>query len=199
MFTHECVGHLSLNLTHMINIAPPQYLQKLARGRNVLLLLALFIAFTGFIMPTMEADIKALSGGVGVLDLEFFYAPEKAHSMLSAYGSEGIRLYLFAQWSVDFVFPVISGLFIALCLLWIGAKRWWWLGVLLTLADWTENIFVTMLLVQFPEFSTPVALTSCAFTMLKWSTIFFANGLILFHGGKKLLAKRKMRLEQSRL
>jgi hypothetical protein len=177
----------------MINFTPPKYLQKIAHGRNVLLLLALFIAFTGFIMPAMEADIKALSGGVGVIDLEFFYSPEKALSMLSAYGPEGIRLYLFAQWTVDLIFPVIGGLMFATGFIWLGRPRWWWLGALLTLADWTENILVTVLLVQYPEFSTPVALTSCAFTMLKWATIFFANGLILFHGGKKLLAKRKVR------
>jgi len=181
----------------MANFLPPPFLLKIATGRNVLLFFALFIAFSGFIMPSMEADIKALSGGVGVMDLEFFYSPEKALSMLSAYGPEGIRLYLFAQWTVDLVFPVIGGFFVATCLLWVGAKRWWWLGVLLTTADWIENIFVTILLLQFPDFSPSIALVSCVFTCLKWSTIFVSNGLILFNGGKKLLASRKVQIEPS--
>jgi len=181
----------------MANFVPPSFLLKIATGRNVLLFFALFIAFTGFIMPSLEADIKALSGGVGVIDLEFFYTPEKALSMLSTYGPEGIRLYLFAQWTVDFVFPVIGGLFFATCLLWIGAKRWWWLGLLITFADWIENIFITILLVQFPDFSPSIALMSCVFTMFKWGTLFFANGLILFHGGRKILASRKTSMKQS--
>lgn len=177
--------------------SPPSIFLRIATGRNVLLFFALFIAFTGFIMPAMEADIKALSGGVGVIDLEFFYSPAKVFSMLSAYGPEGIHLYLIAQWTVDLVFPVIGGLFFITFLLWLGAKKWWWLGVLLTLSDWTENIFVTLLLVQFPDFSPSIAIASCVFTCLKWSTIFFSNGLILYHGGKKLLARRKLQIEPS--
>jgi len=181
----------------MANFVPPSFLLKIATGRNVLLFFALFIAFTGFIMPSLEADIKALSGGVGVIDLEFFYAPEKALSMLRSYGPEGIRLYLFAQWTVDFVFPIIGGLFFATCLLWIGGRRWWWLGIVLTTVDWIENIFVTILLLQFPKFLPSIAVMSCVFTMLKWATIFFANGLILFHGGRKLMASRKIPMKQS--
>ncbi|MFN0175856.1 MAG: hypothetical protein ACKVU0_14480 [Saprospiraceae bacterium] len=181
----------------MGKFTPLSFLRKIATGRNVLLLFALFIAFTGFIMPSLEADIKALSGGVGVIDLEFFYAPGKAQSMLSAYGSEGIHLYLIAQWTVDLVFPVIAGLFFATCLLWVGAKRWWWLGLMITLVDLIENVFITILLVQYPDFSPPIALISCVFTSLKWATIFFSNGLILFYGGKKFLASRRIKMEQS--
>lgn len=172
----------------MANFAPPAFLTRIATGRNTILLFALFIAFSGFIMPSFENDIKALSGGIGVIDLEFYYSPAKVLSMLSAYGSEGIHLYLIAQWTVDLIFPIIGGFFISCCLLWIGAKRWWWLGILLTLADWTENVLVTLLLMQYPDFSPAIAMASCTFTMLKWATIFFANGLILFYGGKKLLA-----------
>lgn len=172
----------------MAKLIPPRILIKIALGRNVLLLLGLFIAFSGFIMPSMEADIKALSGGIGVIDLQFFYTPGKALSMLSAYGPEGIHLYLIAQWTVDLAFPVIGGLLFATCLLWLDARYWWWLGFLLTLADWTENIFITLLLLHYPDFSASLAVGSCFFTSLKWATVFFANGLIMFYGGKKLLA-----------
>ncbi len=180
----------------MAKFSAPPWLIKIATGRNVLLAFVLFIAFTGFIMPSMEADIKALSGGVGVIDLEFFYTPEKAWSMLNAYGAEGIYLYLIAQWTVDLVFPAIGGVFFATALLWTGAKRWWWLGILVSLTDWTENVFVTLLLVQFPEFSPAYAMASCVFTVLKWATILFANGLVLYYGGKKLLARRKAQVAQ---
>lgn len=173
----------------MANFLPPSFLIKIAHGRNVLLLFALFIAFSGFIMPSMEADIKALSGGVGVMDLEFFYSPAKAHDMLAAYGPEGTHLYIIAQWTVDLIFPMIGGLLFATFLLWLDARRWWWLGLLMLSADWAENIFITILLAQYPDFSSTTALFSCFFTSLKWATVFFSNSLILFYGGKKLIAR----------
>ncbi|MFN0034747.1 MAG: hypothetical protein ACKVUS_06765 [Saprospiraceae bacterium] len=173
----------------MANLLPPRFLLKIVNGRNVLLLFVLFVAFTGFIMPSLENDIKALSGGVGVIDLAFLYTPAQALSMLSAYGSEGIHLYLIAQWTVDLVFPVIAGAFLATCLLWLGVRRWWWLGPFVTMVDWVENIFVTILLVQYPDFSPAMAVASCVFTTLKFSAIAFANMLILFNGGRRLLAR----------
>jgi hypothetical protein len=180
----------------MAMLAPPTFLIKIAKGWNVFLLLGLFLTFSGFIMPSMEADIKALSGGIGVLDLQFFYTPAKALSMLSTYGPEGSHLYLIAQWTVDLVFPIIGGLLFATGLIWLDARRWWWLGLLLLSADWTENIFITILLKQYPDFSPTIAIGSCFFTSLKWATVFFSNGLILFYGGGKLLALRKTRVTE---
>jgi len=179
-------------------LPPPKILTKIATGRNVLLLLLLFVAFSAGIMPAMEADIKALSDGVGVLDLQFYYSPETARSMLESYGPEGIRLYLMAQWSVDLVFPIIAGLLFSTCLCWLGAKNWWLLGPILTAADWTENIFITILLLRFPIFSQETAWAACIFTMLKWGTVLFGYGPIIYFGGKKLLAIWKIRLVASR-
>lgn len=175
----------------MPSFEAPSVLIKHASGRNVLLALILFFAFSGFIMPSFEADIKALSGGVGVLDLQFFYSPEKALAMLNAYGAEGIHLYLIAQWTVDLVFPAIAGFFFASGLTWIGARRWWWMGVFVTCADWTENILITVLLMQYPAFHPEVAVLSTCFTLLKWGGVFFSNLLLLYFGGKKWIFGRK--------
>lgn len=182
---------LSRNFLKMLSFEAPSVLIKHASGRNVVLALILFIAFSGFIMPSFEADIKALSGGVGVLDLEFFYMPEKALSMLKAYGTEGIYLYLIAQWTVDLVFPAIAGFYFAAGLTWFGARRWWWMGLLVTCADWTENIFITILLLQYPEFSPAIATVSTIFTLIKWSGVFGCNLLMLFFAGKKWIWGRK--------
>jgi hypothetical protein len=173
----------------MTQITAPTFLVKLAKGKNVLLLFALFLAFAGGIMPALEADIKALSGGVGVLDLEFYYSPNKALSSLRAYGPEGIRLYLIAQWTVDFIFPVIGGLFFATALIWVGARRWFWLGPLLTAVDWMENVFISIMLVQIPDFHAEMAVLSCTFTVAKWSLILIMNAFILIHGVVKLRQK----------
>jgi hypothetical protein len=134
---------------------------------------------------SLEADIKTLSRGVGVLDLEFFYTPQKALEMLRAYGSEGSRLYLTAQWTVDLIFPLTVGLFVSSALVWAGKPTWWQLGALLTIADWTENILLTVLLLLQPLFSESVAWGSCFFTMLKWSLFVRSYGAILLIVVKK--------------
>ncbi|MBL7806739.1 MAG: hypothetical protein JNN28_02930 [Saprospiraceae bacterium] len=159
---------------------PPAFIIRIAKPRYVLLLLLLFVVFSGGIMPSMEADIKALSGGVGVIDLELFYWPEKVKVMLDAYGEEGRHLYLIAQWTVDLVFPVIAGLFFATALVALQSRRWWWIGLWITLADWMENVWVTWLLLDEKGFSVPIALLSCLFTVLKWSGIFAGNLIMLW-------------------
>lgn len=174
----------------MSRFSAPPILVKIATGRNFILLFCLFIAFSGFIMPSVESDIKAMSGGVGVMDLQPFYTPEKARAMLGAYGPEGTRLYLIAQWTVDFIFPIISGLMFAVGLIWAGGKRWWWMGLILTLVDWSENVLITALLMQYPSFSPQLAWVSCFFTSAKWSVVLCSNLLFLYFGGKKLLAHR---------
>ncbi|MDX1911748.1 MAG: hypothetical protein SFV22_09705 [Saprospiraceae bacterium] len=181
----------------MQRLVPPSFLLKHATGRNVLLGVFLFVAFAGFIMPAMENDIKALSGGVGVIDLEFFYTPARALEMLSTYGPEGIYLYLIAQWTVDLIFPIVGFFMFSVFLIWLGLARWWWLGAFIMLTDWIENVFITIMLIQYPAFSPELAVVSCVFTMMKWSGIFFSNALILFNGGKKLLAARKTAFKQS--
>lgn len=188
---------LTQNPVNMQQLVPPSFLLKHASGRNVLLGIFLFVSFAGVIMPAMENDIKALSGGVGVIDLEFFYTPAQVLQMLGAYGPEGIHLYLIAQWTVDLIFPMVCCLTFAVFLIWLGLRHWWWLGPFIMTVDWLENVFVSIMLLQFPGFSPGIAVVSCIFTVLKWSGIFFSNGLILFNGGKKLLAARKTNLKRS--
>jgi len=175
----------------MGHIPPPSFLIKIATGKNVLLLFVLFMSFTAGIMPAVEADIKLLSGGTGVIDLEFFYTPEKAKAMLDTYGLEGIRLYLVAQWTVDFIFPMIGCLLFATALIYTGARRWFWLAFLMMATDWVENIFVTIMLVQHPDFHPLAAVLGCVFTVCKWSLIVLMTILILFNGWKRLLLRNR--------
>lgn len=165
------------------------FLEKISNGRNVLLLLGLFTVFAVGIMPALEADIKALSGGVGVFDLKFYYIPEEARNMLRAYGLEGIRLYLIAEWTTDLIFPVISGAFFAFTLVWIGAKNWYWLAPLMIISDWIENVFITTLLIQYPDFNPIIALATCGSTLVKWSLLIIIIAIIVLHGGKKILIR----------
>lgn len=180
------VRTFEVKFNRMARLTPPPFLVKIATGRNVVLLLVLFFSFSMGIMPALEADIKALSGGIGVIDLQIFYNPEKARAMLEAYGPEGRHLYLIAQWTVDLIFPAIGCFLFATLLIWLGARRWWWLGLCLCTMDWLENVAVTWMLVRYPEFQPQVSWTSCLFTMAKWGSIAFTLLLVLFYGGRRL-------------
>lgn len=161
---------------------------KLATGRNVLFFFALFMAFQAVILPLLEADIKSFSGGIGVLDLLPFYSPETARTMLASYGPEGIKLYIAAQWTADLLFPLVVGFCFSTMLIWLGEKRWWRLAFLVTLIDWIENIFITILLMQWPHFQVFTAIAAGFFTSMKWLFIGVIMLLTLFRGGQKLLA-----------
>lgn len=161
-------------------IDPPAVIVRIARPRYALVLLLLFVLFAGGIMPSMEADIMALSGGVGVIDLEFFYTPQQVKAMLDAYGTEGRHLYLTAQWTVDLIFPIIAGLFFATTLVLLNGRKWWWIGLWITLADWTENMWITWMLLDEQGFSEQIAWLSCSFTVLKWAGIFTGNLVLLY-------------------
>lgn len=119
--------------------------------------------------------------------------------MLDTYGPEGIRLYLVAQWTVDFIFPMIGCLLFATALIYTGARRWFWLAFLMMATDWAENVFVTIMLVQYPDFHPLAAILGCVFTVSKWSLIVLMNLLILYHGGKKLLQRHGRAAEETAL
>lgn len=166
---------------------------KLATGRNVLFFFGLFVAFQSVILPLLEADIKSFSGGIGVLDLMKFYSPETARTMLASYGPEGIKLYIAAQWTADLVFPLVVGFCFSTMLIWLGEKKWWRLAFLVTVIDWTENIFITILLMQWPHFQVLMAQAACFFTTTKWLFIGLIMVLALFRSGQKLLAWRSQK------
>jgi hypothetical protein len=157
------------------------FLQKIGQRQQMILLALMFVLFAGVIMPSLEADIKALSGGIGVLDLQCCYSPATARKMLGAYGPEGRHLYLIAQWTADLVFPVIGGLFFTSALLWSGARRWYLMGLVLCVVDWTENIFISILLVQYPSFNSSIALLSTGLTLSKWTVVASSSLIFTWH------------------
>ena len=63
------------------------WLGRIAKGWLILIFLLIEGAFMGFILPRAEAVIKAVSGGVGVLDLMFAPSAAQILAALDAYGS----------------------------------------------------------------------------------------------------------------
>lgn len=153
-------------------------LQKYAKGPLVLLFLALDLLFVAFILPNTEARIKAASGGIGPIDLQFFYTPEKVYSMVSAYGEAGRTFYRTFELTGDIIYPIIYTLFFSLLLSWLcqrgfaGDSRWQRLSVVpfgALFFDLLENSCIVTMLSLYPATPAPVAWLAAGFTLLKWS------------------------------
>lgn len=153
-------------------------LQKYAKGPLVLLFLALDLLFVAFILPNTEAQMKATSGGVGPIDLQFFYTPEKVYSMVGAYGAAGRAVYRTFELTGDIIYPIIYTLFFSLLLSWLfrrgfaGDSRWQSSNVLpfgALFFDLLENICIVTMLTIYPATPAPLAWLATSFTMIKWS------------------------------
>ena len=94
-------------------------LRKYANGWLVLVFLAGEILFIAVILPRQGAKIEASSGGVGPIDLQFFYTPEKAYSMVSAYGEVGRASYRLFELTGDIIYPIVYTLFFSLFITWL--------------------------------------------------------------------------------
>lgn len=175
-------------------------LQKSAKGRLVLLFLALDLLFVAFILPNTEARLKAASGGVGPIDLQFFYTPEKVYSMIDAYGATGRAFYRTFELTGDIIYPIIYTLFFSLLLTWLfrrgfaGDSRWQRLTVLpvgALLFDLLENSCIVTMLSIYPTTPTLLAWLATSFTMIKWS--FAIVTLLLLLAGTVMALYRGVR------
>lgn len=146
---------------------------------QTLLLLAVPLGIlAGWVMPGAEADLRAHSGGVGPLDLLFFYTPETAFQHLDAYGEQGRSLYLACELSADVVYPVFYTLFFLTLALWLMKKNGRNPSPLSCLPpllpfffDLLENTMVAALLLIYPQKPGWVALLAGVFTLCKWLAV----------------------------
>ena len=166
---------------------------------NVLLVLGIFLVFNAFILPTAEQHIKAHSGGVGVLDLQIGYSPNKAYSMVAAYGEQGRQLYAMVEIIADTFYPIVYTLFFCLLISVIyqkttKANTTFRLINLLPLAsmgfDYLENSCILTMLLTYPARYNWVAQIGSLFTLLKWGSLVLVF-LIVLLGLLLLLIKRR--------
>jgi len=139
---------------------------------RLFLLLVAFLAFEVLILPSLQADIMAVSHGTGVLDLLSWYSPEEALQRINIYGPEGRQIYLWAEWTADLLFPPTYGLLFGVLLFRLGGEKWSLLAVFSWFVDWMENIFITLMLLAYPNFYAGIAQIAGLLTSVKWVFIF---------------------------
>lgn len=159
-------------------------LAKWATGRNILLLVALFLLFNFVLIPAWYPKFQTL-------DTLPSYTPEQAYRSLSSYGAQGRQQYLWTELTLDVLYPLSTALMFALLTLYSFQRgfpdhpwtRWLALIPLAELAvDYLENASVVAMLLRYPAEMPLVAAASNVFTVLKFSLslpeLVFVIGLV---------------------
>jgi hypothetical protein len=157
---------------------------KLANGRNILILLVLFLLANLVIIPAIYPKFETL-------DTLSSYTPGKAYNLISSYGEQGRQSYAVIEVTLDLVYPFITALMFSLIILYTFKRAFpgndWVLKLSLTpyaglLADYLENACVVTMLLSYPHELIAVAQISNFFTITKFVLasfqLLFVVGLI---------------------
>ena len=88
--------------------------EKWANWKSILALFALQMLFNLVIMPSASSSD---SHNLPVLDLQFFYTPQRAYEIISAYTPELRQAAAMTRLTLDIIYPLIYGLMICLMLI----------------------------------------------------------------------------------
>lgn len=175
-------------------------LKRYANGWLVLIFLALEVLFNAVILPATQAKMQAASGGVGPIDLQFFYTPARVYSMVAAYGDAGRAAYRTFELTGDIVYPIVYTLFFGLLITWLFRRgfapnskmqRLNVIPVGAWLFDLLENLSIVTMLSVFPSTPAVVAWLSTIFTLIKWG--FAGASLVLVLLGLAMALKNRFR------
>lgn len=175
-------------------------LQKYANDWLVLLFFAGELLFNAVILPDRQTRLEAVSGGVGPIDLQLFYVPEKVYSMVAAYGEAGRASYRAFELTGDIVYPIVYTLFFALLLTWLfqrGAAPGSFMQKfnLIPLSTWLfdllENLSIVSMLSIYPSTPQLLAWAAATFTLLKW--LFAGATVVLILIGFGMALKNRFR------
>jgi len=159
---------------------------RYASGRNVLIFFVLQMIISAGILPYMQGKFDP-QNTLGVLDLKFGFTTDEAYNMLSAYGEEGRKYYLFAEAVIDVIYPLIYTITNVLLLSYVFKRGFapssfmQQLNIFPTLAtigDFAENAGIITMLNTFPERADAAARFASTAGIFKW--IAFGISIALF-------------------
>ncbi len=159
------------------------FIAKIAGYRVIILLAVLFGLFANLLLPSLEKSINEKAG--------------KTVGVIEDYGPEARKSYLLIELTVDVVYPIIYAFLFSVILfvfyekLGVKApfKSIYLLPFLTLLFDYTENLFIVLMLSLYPTKVMALAYLCSVFTALKWATL-IASILLILYGGMMLLIKR---------
>jgi hypothetical protein len=160
-------------------------LKKYANGWLVLVFLAGEIFFNAVVLPAQSAKIAAGSGGLGPIDLQLFYTPDKVYGMIESYGAEMRSSYRTFEMTGDIIYPIVYTLFFSLLITWLfqrgfaansNMQKYNVVPFGSWLFDLLENIGIIAMLSVYPSTPALVAWLATVFTFVKW---LFASATII--------------------
>ena len=170
--------------------------EKWATWKNVLFFFALQMLFNLVIMP---AASSSNTHNLPVLDLQFFYTPQRAYEIIGAYTPELRQVAAITRLTLDIIYPIVYGMMLTLLLV-LTFRRVLphfrfsdavvfipWAGVLF---DYLENIGFAIMFLSYPKEYFFVAQISAIFTVLKWTSIGVGFVLALIGGVKLVVSKQ---------
>lgn len=154
--------------------------------------------------PFGVAQLKEITGGVGLLDMEFLYSPEQAYAHLAVMGDAGRAFDLTPIVPLDLVFPFMYTLFYAVIMTWFlhqwlpAASGWHRLNVIPVIGgacDYLENFGIIAMLLSWPAQLDAVALFTMVAGLVKFSATILAGIIIMiaFAGWILIAVQRRCR------
>ena len=144
-------------------------LTRWATGKNILILLALFLIVNLVLVPAFYPKFQTL-------DTLPSYTPHDAYQLIASYGDQGRQLYLLNELTLDLAYPIILALLFSLAILYTFRRGFpnqpWtrWLAIIpfaVMAADYLENACVVTMLVNYPRLLPTLAKVSNVFTVIK--------------------------------
>jgi hypothetical protein len=170
-----------------------QLLARLANWKTIVILILIALPFNLVIFPMRSARLKELSKKDNpILDVMFAYTPAQVYELVPAYGEQGRQLYAMTELTADLVYPIIYNLLLSVLMAIVfrtafssGSKlhRLPLLPLASWLADYLENVGITIMLLSYPQELDAVAGATSFFSTAKWavgsaSVIMIAIGLV---------------------
>lgn len=144
-------------------------------GMSLACFMASFALING--KPFGVAQLKAITGGVGILDMIPGYLPRQAYALFAALGEQGRAFDLHYIVPQDFVFPALYSIFYVITTTYLFRKAFAEnhplhklipLTLLGGLADYCENICIVIMLLNYPTQLPAVAKIANVFTLAKF-------------------------------
>ena len=169
--------------------------EKWANWKSILALFALQMLFNLVIMPGISSSN---TNDLPILDLHFWYTPQRAYEIIGAYPPELLRSAVIGRLTVDMVYPLVYGFLISFLLI-VTFRRAFpkknsadlavfipWGGVL---GDYLENFGLVTMYLSYPTELIPLAWVTAVITAIKWTLIGIGFVLVLI-GAVKLAVDR---------
>ena len=183
-------------------------LKRISKGKRLLLIGLFFLIMVLLIngKPFGVAQLKVITHGVGMLDMEMNYTPTEAYRFLDLLGEAGRAFHIQIILWLDMLFPLSYALFFAVFSGYFINKvhplndKLAWLGlapILAGLFDYIENTFELIMLTQYPQRLFTVAYLANIANGIKYLFNGISLGLMIFSLGwflVRLLRKNLKRI-----